>query len=100
MEKANIFNLFFHSVYKQSSFSVAPIETQHANIHHCDSVFTVFLSVKQIEILPISSNTVADGISLFFLSYCSVSLGPLVHSLFPVKFLPAINGVTSGNVHF
>ena len=93
-----MFNLLFHLVYKQSSFSVAPIETQNANIHLCALVFTVSLSVKLLEILPMSLSTVAVGIPLFVPKYCSVFLGPLLHSLFPVKFLPA-NRVTSGNVH-
>ena len=79
MEEANIFNLFFHSVYKQSSSSAAPIDTQNAISHLCALVFTVSLSVKLLKILPTSSITVADGIPLFVLKYCSVSLGPLVH---------------------
>ena len=82
MEKANIFNIFFHSVYKQTSLSVAPIYTQSANIHLGDLVFTISQTVKLLETLPMSTNAVADAIPPFVLKYCSASLGPLIHSLF------------------
>ena len=82
MEKVNLFNLFFHSVYMQSSLSVAPIDTQRANIHLDDLVFTISQTIKLLETLPLSSNAVADGIPPFVLKYCSASLGPLIHSLF------------------
>ena len=74
--------LFFHSVYKQSSLSVAPIDTQRANIHLDDLVFTISQTIKLLKTLPLSSNAVADGIPPFVLKYCSASLGPLIHSLF------------------
>ena len=82
IEKANLFNLFFHSVYKQSSLSVAPIETLSAYIYLGDLVCTISQTVKLLETLPMSSNAVADGIPPFVLKYCSASLGPLIHSLF------------------
>ena len=82
MEKANLFNLLFHSVYKQSSLSLAPIDTQNANIDLGDLVFTVSQTVKLLETLPMSSNAVANGIPPVVLKYCSASLGPLIHSLF------------------
>ena len=62
MEKANLFNLFFHSVYKQSSFSVAAVYNQNCNIHLGYIIFTVSQAVKLLETLPMSSNAVADGI--------------------------------------
>ena len=82
IEKANLFNLFFHSVYKKSSLSVAPIDTPSANTHLGDLVFTISETVKLLETLPMSSNAVADGIPPFVLKYCSASLGHLIHSLF------------------
>ena len=82
IEKANLFNLFFHSVYKQSSLSVAPIDTQSANIHLGDLDITISENVKLLETLPMSSNAVAEEIPPFVLKYCSASLGPLIHSLF------------------
>ena len=72
----------FHSVYKQSSLSVAPVDTKNANIHLGDLIFTVSQTVKLLETLPMSSNAIADGIPPFVLKYCSASLGPLIHSLF------------------
>ena len=82
IEKANLFNLFFHSVYKKSSLSVAPIDTPSANIHLGDLVFTISETVKLHETLPMSSNAVADGIPPLVLKYCSASLELLIHSLF------------------
>ena len=82
IEKANLFNLFFPSVYKQSSLSVPPIDTQSAYIHLGDLVFTVSQTVKLLETLPMSPNAVADEIPPFVLKYCSASLWPLIHSLF------------------
>ena len=82
IEKANLFHLFLHSVYKQSSLSVVPIETQNANIHLCDLIFTVLQTVELSEELPINSNAVADGFPPFLLKYCSVYIVPLVHSLY------------------
>ena len=82
IEKANLFNLFFHSVYETSSLSVAPINTPGANIHLGELVFTISETVKLLETLPMSSNALADGIPPFVLKYCSASLGPLIHSLF------------------
>ena len=58
MEKANLINLFFHSVYKQSSFSVAAVFNQNAKIHLGYIIFTV----KLLQTLPMSSNAVTDGI--------------------------------------
>ena len=54
IEKANLFNLFFHSVYKKSSLSVAPIDTPSANLHLGDLVFTISETVKLHETLPMS----------------------------------------------
>ena len=82
LEKANHFNIFFHSVYKKYSTPSALNENESPDIQLSD----LFLANEQISILlenaPPSTIAVADVIPPFVLKNCAVTLAPLFHLVF------------------
>ena len=83
LEKANLFNIFFHSVYQKCSFpNSAPNEIESPDIQLSDLLVTPAQVGILLENLPPSTIAVADGIPPFVLKNCAVTLAPLVHLVF------------------
>ena len=82
LEKANLFNIFFHSVYQKCSFPSAPNEIESPDIQLSDLLVTPAQVCILRENVPPSTIAVADGIPPFVLKNCAVTLAALVHLLF------------------
>ena len=83
LEKANLFNMFFQSVYYKCSFPTsAPSEIESPDIQLSDLLVTPAHVGILIENVPPSTIACADGIPPFVLRNCAVTLAPLVHLVF------------------
>ena len=83
LEKANLFNIFFHSVYQKCSTPTsAPNEIESPDIQLSDLLVTPAQVGFLLENVPPSTIAVADGIPPFVLKNCAVTLAPLVHLVF------------------
>lgn len=84
LEKANLFNDFFCSVFQQNCNTIPPVPEVDPTVKLSDVTFTVTEVKKQLEKVPESNTITADNLSSGIIRSGADIISPLVYILFSV----------------